>query len=204
MAAAEFNGDVVVDGVVSGNNSIGGNAASLKGYTTGSDEGVMALKYDAKNFGNSSKAIQVWNSSTGVFKTFVVDHPLDQKRYMVHATLEGPEGAVFYRGTAQLKGGRAEVSLPKYFEEFTRKSGRTVILTNVDGFDQLAVKTVKGEKIHQGTFVVYSNQPDSTQQFDWEVKAIRADGPPLEVEPEKEKMQVGGFGPYRFEILKKD
>jgi hypothetical protein len=119
---------------------------------------------------------------------------------MVHATLEGPEGAVYYRGTGRLQDGRAEIELPEYFEEFTRKEERTVILTNVDGFDRLAVRTVEGEKIRDGRFVVVSENPGSTQEFDWEVKAVRADGPKLVVEPEKTSIRVGGFGPYRFEV----
>ena len=60
---------------------------------------------------------------------------------------EGPEAGVYYRGTAQLKNGVATVKLPSYFEALTRKEGRTISLTNVDGFDRLAVKKVKGAKI---------------------------------------------------------
>lgn len=198
--AASFNGDVKVDGVISGKNEIGGAAASIQGLGTGGNGGVFAFKYDKANFGDTDKAIQIWNSSAGVFKTFIVDHPLDNDKYIVHATLEGPEGAVYYRGTSQLCNGKVTISLPDYFEAFTRKEDRTIILTNIDGFDRIAIQSIDGEKIKDGKFVVVSDNPESSQQFDWEVKAVRADGPQLQAEPNKQDLQVGGFGPYTFEI----
>jgi len=194
----DVRGNAFLSGVLSGMNSIGGGAASVKGFTTGSDGGVFAFKYDSQHFGNTEQAIQIWNSSTRVFKTFIIDHPLDPARYLVHATLEGPEGSVFYRGSGQLQNGRAEVVLPAYFEALTRAEGRTVILTNVDGFDRLAVQTRNGTRIAGGRFTVVSDNPASSQAFDWEVKAVRNDQPPLVVEPLRSELQVGGFGPYRI------
>ncbi len=198
--AASFNGDIEVDGVVSGKNAIGGSAASIQGLGTGGNEGVFAFKFDQEKFGKTEEAIQIWNSSANVFKTFIVEHPLDQDKYIVHATLEGPEGAVYYRGTSQLCNGKVTISLPPYFEAFTRKEHRTIILTNIDGFDRIAVQSIEGEKIKDGKFIVISDNPESSQQFDWEVKAVRADGPKLQAEPSKQDLQVGGFGPYTFEI----
>ncbi|NEP14169.1 MAG: hypothetical protein F6K14_29040 [Symploca sp. SIO2C1] len=198
--AASFNGDIEVDGVISGKNAIGGSAASIQGLGTGGNAGVFAFKFDQEEFGKTKEAIQIWNSSANVFKTFIVEHPLDEDKYIVHATLEGPEGAVYYRGTSQLCSGKVTISLPPYFEAFTRKENRTIILTNIDGFDRIAVQSIEGEKIKDGKFIVVSDNPESSQQFDWEVKAVRADGPHLKAEPNKQDLQVGGFGPYTFEI----
>ncbi|HEX4555646.1 MAG TPA: hypothetical protein VH249_16765 [Xanthobacteraceae bacterium] len=136
--------------------------------------------------------------SGGGTKTFVIDHPEDPRRYLVHATLEGPEGAVFYRGSARLDHGRAEVALPSYFESLTLTSDRTVILTNIDGFDRLAVETQRDGKVANGRFVVVSDNPDSAQAFDWEVKAVRKDVPRLVEAPLKTEISVAGFGPYTF------
>jgi len=200
---AQINGNLLLNGVMSGNNNIGGSAASIQGYGTGGNAGVFAFKYDKANFGDSPTAIQIWNSSSGVFKTFIIDHPLDRDRYIVHASLEGPEGAVYYRGTARLEHGRVRIALPNYFEALTRTDGRTVTLTNVGGFDRLAVAKAGAAKVTGGAFTVVSDNPNSTQEFDWEVKAIRADGPLLASEPLKKDLQVGGFGPYTYEILAK-
>jgi hypothetical protein len=121
---------------------------------------------------------------------------------LVHGTQEGAEAGVYYRGTAQLKNGIAEITLPSYFETLTRKEDRTVLLTNIDGFDRLAVKKVDGEKIRNGRFVVVSDNPNSSQEFDWEVKAIRQDVPLLVVEPDKKDIEVRGVGPYTYTISK--
>jgi hypothetical protein len=199
-SVANFTGDIEVTGVISGQNNIGGSAASIQGFGTGGNAGVFAFKYDFANFGNAPNAIQVWNSSSGVFKTFVVGHPLDDAKYLVHATLEGPEGAVYYRGTSRLENGRAEVELPAYFEAFTVEEGRTIILTNIDGFDPLAVQKSDGQKIRDGRFIVVSSNANSCQEFDWEVKATRADGRALEAEPRRDEINVAAFGPYAFEV----
>jgi hypothetical protein len=136
------------------------------------------------------------------FKTFIIDHPARPDRHLVHATLEGPEGAVYYRGTARLDGGRAVVTLPSYFEALTLREGRTILLTNIDGFDRLAVETQGGEKVRHGRFVVVSSEATSTQAFDWEVKAARSEAR-LEVEPAKDDLRVERFGPYTYGIPNK-
>ncbi|MBD2449047.1 hypothetical protein H6G76_18180 [Nostoc sp. FACHB-152] len=135
-------------------------------------------------------------------KTFVIDHPLDQSKYLIHGTLEGPEASVFYRGSSQLVNGKAEINLPDYFEALTHKEGRTIVLTNIDGFDKLMVKKIGQDKIVQGKFYVVSDNPESSQEFDWEVKAIRKDVAPLVVEPNKTDYEVTGHGPYTYAIAK--
>jgi hypothetical protein len=115
-------------------------------------------------------------------KKFVIPHPTQSGKTLVHAAIEGPEAAVYYRGEAQLANGRAEVRLPAYFESLTMKQGRTVMLTNVDGFDRLAVQRVSGAQVADGRFVVISDNSASTQAFSWEVKAVRADVPRLQAE----------------------
>ncbi len=117
-------------------------------------------------------------------KKFVIDHPTQPGKQLVHAAVEGPEAAVYYRGESRLSGGRAEIDLPDYFEALTRAEGRTVTLTNVGGFDRLAVWPQGPEQaqVAGGRFVVMSDNVQSAQRFTWEVKAVRADVPPLHVE----------------------
>lgn len=47
-------------------------------------------------------------------KTFVIDHPNNKDKYLVHACLEGPEAGVYYRGEGKLVDGVCVVSLPVY------------------------------------------------------------------------------------------
>lgn len=109
-------------------------------------------------------------------------HPSADDTTLVHAAIVGPEVAVYYRGEAQLTDGRANVELPEYFEELTAKQGRTVMLTNVDGFDRLAIERQAGTQVKNGRFIVVSENAASSQSFCWEVKAIRADVESLQVE----------------------
>jgi hypothetical protein len=112
---------------------------------------------------------------SGGSKNFLIDYPGRPGVKLVHAAIEGPEAAVYYRGEGQLSQGEAEIVLPEYFEKLTRREGRTIQLTGIDGFDKLAVKTKNGVQIKDGKFVVYSDNSGSAQKFNWEVKAVRAD-----------------------------
>lgn len=222
-AKLDVNGDVIVAGAIKGrykdtpeldkNRSDSTKkvlevvakqkAAIIQGYGRGATATpekypphLFALLYDY----DSHSTPGILDINTGFFKTFIIDHPLDDDKYLLHATLEGPEGAVYYRGTARLNNGRAQIQLPPYFEALTRAEGRTVLLTNVDGFDPLAVLTQDGAQIRDGRFIVVSSNKESNQVFDWEVKAIRQDVQALEVEPSKSAIKVERFGPYAYAV----
>jgi hypothetical protein len=134
------------------------------------------------------------------YKTFVIDHPLDPDRYLVHATLEAPEAAVTYRGTDRCASGRAEVALPAYADALVDPDSWTVHLTNVDGFDQLAVETIDDRPVHKGRFVVVAQDPSSSQTFHWSATGTRRDQPPLDVEPVRHGLDVHSVGPYTFAV----
>jgi hypothetical protein len=184
----EVNGIIKASTALIGEWGAGGYGAGL--YT---DVGNIILYFD--NSGNSRR----WDNDN-IIKSFIIDHPTDVDKFLIHGTLEGPEGGVYYRGTASLNEGQVEIKLPDYFEALTRKEGRTIILTNIDGFDILAVKKINNQKINNGIFIVFSDNTDSNQELDWEVKAIRKDAPPLVVEPNKKDINVRGEGPYKYTI----
>lgn len=128
-------------------------------------------------------------------KTFIIDHPTQAQKYLVHAVVEGPESAVFYRGTAALTAGVAVVRLPDYFEALTDKTDRTVQLTCVDGWSPLYVDG----PVAAGQFVVQATDlGDPCQKFHWEVKAVRRGAVPLLVEPDRNEIEVFGDGPYKY------
>jgi len=109
-------------------------------------------------------------------KHFRVPHPLLPGRDLVHGCLEGPENAVYYRGTARLTGGAATVHLPDYFEALTVKEGRTVQLT-ARGRVPFALSH---GGVAEGRFEVFGSVGEG--EFDWEVRAARADRAPLETD----------------------
>lgn len=99
--------------------------------------------------GNNSTALRVDNTGTGgatnaivttgsvvvggtLFanvKNFVQPHARDASREIRYVTLEGPESAVFVRGTAQLVDGRAVIALPEHFAVVAAEDGIVVQFT---------------------------------------------------------------------------
>ncbi|WP_224241986.1 hypothetical protein [Hyalangium gracile] len=125
-------------------------------------------------------------SSTGKF--FKIDHPLDpQGKELLHASIEGPELGVYYRGEARLDDGVARVELPRYFEALVRKEERTVQLTpKLEG--KGPVSSLAASAVQEGHFVVRATDRNNpSQAFYWEVKGVRADVERFEPEVAKRK-----------------
>jgi hypothetical protein len=119
----------------------------------------------------------------GVRKPFLIEHPLDPEgKVLSHASVEGPETAVYYRGDAELIGGTARVTLPDYFEALTRASGRTVQITAVCGTADPISVLAAGPVTDGGFDVRAADDRNPGQRFCWEVKAVRADVEQLRVE----------------------
>jgi hypothetical protein len=155
----------------------------LAGIFAGTDGATNdgSFVFTVTNAGTS--AGRMWLDKNGTLtattKNFEIPHPLTPTNaVLTHSVLEGPEIAVFYRGEAALTAGEAVVTLPPYFEALTRPEGRTIQLTAVGGWSPLYVV---GD-IVAGAFWVRASTGNPGQRFFWEVKAVRADVPPLVVE----------------------
>jgi len=146
--------------------------------------------YVGKDFANPTCAFY----SDGT-KHFVIDHPLDpENRHLHHVCIEGPEAAVFYRGSGRLEGGRAEVKLPDYFEALTRTEDRAVMLTPVAEGEE-PVTLLAASPVRGGRFTVRAaNGSNPGQRFSWQVTAVRADVEPVEVETVKAGRVAAGVG----------
>ncbi|MFB9383248.1 hypothetical protein ACFFTK_08865 [Pseudonocardia petroleophila] len=156
-----------------------------------------------------------------VTKTFVIDHPIDSQRYLVHATTESPHNGVEYWGTATVRNGEATVKLPDYFEPLTAETGRAVLLTPIANdpdcpLPEWAVPVEGSPKIPMqlipnvastypkaGSFrVVAQGSCPPLFEVSWLVKAVRRDVPRLDVEPKKSDYVLMGNGPYTFLVKK--
>ena len=122
---------------------------------------------------------------TGPSKSFIIDHPTDQSKYLVHVCLEGPEAGVYYRGVGEIINGECSViQLPDYVTNLARDF--TVQLTGVyDG----KVKAYNFSEVENNSFTVYGENG----KFHWLVIGKRHD---IVVEPLKSDVELKGDGPY--------
>jgi hypothetical protein len=120
-------------------------------------------------------------------KTFVIPHPVDSDRYLVHACLEGPEAGVYYRGeaTVPFASDRVNVSLPGYVKDFAYEF--TVSVTPIGKPRLFGSSKVSSS----GTFYIYGPQGE----YHWVVYGKRGS---VEVEPFKSDVRVSGEGPYKW------
>ena len=159
-------------------------------FFCGGDEVLRLEKEDKKTIMHGDATVAGDFDVTGT-KNFYIQHPLYEDKMLRHACIEAPEVIVFYRGTARLNNGEATITLPDYFEALTEEENRTVQLTHIDGFDLIAVKKQDGKQVKDGTFIVYSNNEESSQEFNWEVKARRKLDKPFEVVSDKPEQEIG-------------
>jgi hypothetical protein len=132
-------------------------------------------------FLDSTGSLHVTGSITATTKSFRITHPQYPSKNLMHACLEGPEHGIFYRGEGITEGGWAEITLPDYFEALTMPTDRSVLLTALFEDEAEQVGMVAASRVKDGKFKVWSALPE--QKFYWEVKAVRRDIEPLEVEP---------------------
>jgi hypothetical protein len=136
---------------------------------------------------------------TGV-KTFVIEHPLNINKYLVHACLEGPEAGVYYRGTAIINSDcrSVDIYLANYVEhianDFTIYA--TPMLMPNEGIsfpNGISFPKLITSPIVNGKFTVYSDIVPC--KFNYIVFGKRQE---IDVEPYKRLSDVKGEGPYKW------
>ena len=151
--------------------------ANAGGFTTT----PYLLMYDI-----SRKEITYSTASTTQGKTFVIDHPLRDDKYLVHACVESPNTELVYRGAAILVNKVCKVKIPEYASYIgynwtikVQSIGKTYI--------ELTTTEIVGRE-----FTVYGNIDG---KFYWCVYGQRTIFNP---EPNKSDVKVKGDGPYKW------
>lgn len=122
-------------------------------------------------------------------KTFVIPHPINKEKYLVHACLEGPEAGVYYRGKGTITDNTSvRIDLPEYVKYIglNYSINITRIFSGKKNNEQYETS-----EIEDNSFTVYG--PDGS--FYWIVFAERQK---IEVEPNKEDVSLKGDGPYTY------
>ncbi len=159
FAAESAPGNYKIGAEMAARNASGGSFFRL--YNA-SNEIATSMYVDPQGKGNIE--------ATGM-KNFVEPHPTDEKKEIVFASLEGPEAAVYLRGTARLEKGRAEIEFPEAFK-LVLASPETMTV-------QLTPRSEKSrglaavERSATGFRVRELGRRTRSYDFDWEVKAVR-------------------------------
>ncbi|WP_427174473.1 hypothetical protein [Arthrobacter sp. 92] len=143
---------------------VNGAANLAGGGTNGSVNLVSHGTGSVALYGNTT--VSGTFSATGT-KAFVMPHPLDPAKTLMHASTESPVNGVEYWGTATTDAtGTATVTLPTYFEALTKPTGRAILLTP----EGPTPAQLSYEPIAAGAFTVHG---PAWQSFSWLVKAVR-------------------------------
>jgi hypothetical protein len=122
-------------------------------------------------------------------KNFIHEHPTDPDQVIIYASLEGGEAGTYYRGSAQLSNGIAEIELPEHFSLVTEEEGLTVQVTPRANCNGLYVAEVTTTRI-----VIKELQDGSSNAiFDFFVNGIRAGFMDYQVLHSKSKMGFDTF-----------
>ncbi len=125
-------------------------------------------------------------------KNFCVPDPEDPTRDIWYASIEGPEVAMYVRGTAQLVNGRARIELPDHFRKLADEQSMTVQLTPLSP-DTLGLCAAR--KGLNGIEVVELRNGRGNYAFDWEVKAVRKEYRDFRVYRSWDEVMSGGIDP---------
>jgi hypothetical protein len=148
-----------------------GDPLTLKGLNTTSST-TNVLMYD------TTSGIVNYNTS----KTFVIDHPIDSSKYLVHACLEGPEEGVYYRGKGEVIDDVVTIKLPVYVKHIA--TDLTVHITPI--YPNSNTQNVS--EVEDNQFHVYGKG-----KFFWIVYGKRKS---INTEPDKQTSTLRGSGPY--------
>jgi hypothetical protein len=176
-------------------NNFSGNA--LGGYF---ELGVGGVSLYRRTAGGGLHGIHIDDTDVYImgspYKSFIIDHPTDADRWLVHACTESPHAGVEYWGDTVLDDqGRAVVKLPEYFEALTLKTGRAVSVNTCSDVIRNASATYPTD----GEFTIHGGPG---LHVTWIVKAIRADAGDMLVEPRRDQIDVHGTAPYLSYTLK--
>lgn len=151
------------------------------GVTATTNYGVML--YSAA----TNEVLYSANQTSAGSKTFVIPHPTNDNKYLVHACLEGPETAVFYRGKGEITDNSyTTINLP-YYASLIAKDFTVQINPIYDG----TIKNYNTSEVENNSFNVFG----VNGKFHWLVHGKRQD---IEVEPDKNKYTLNSKGPYTW------
>jgi hypothetical protein len=167
-----------------------GNSWTVPQFWFSTGNTYLAISASGQYLSVATSGVNIYSSNIYISsaKSFIIDHPLDYSKYLVHACLEGPEAGVYYRGRSEVTNDVCvEITLPNYVCDFARDF--TIKVTSIH--DGTPPKIYSPGEIINNRFTVYGRNGS----FYWTVTGRRGN---IIVEPNKSDIIVKGDGPYRW------
>jgi hypothetical protein len=145
--------------------------------------------FAASPWGNSVNINGATGPTGPANKSFIIPHPVNKEKYLVHVCLEGPEAGVYYRGKAIINDGNefVEITLPNYVN--TLAADFTINITPI--YDGTVKGVYSATEVINGIFRIYG----TPGKVHWTVWGKRHD---IEAEPDINTTIVQGAGPYKW------
>jgi len=146
-------------------------------------EGVTGVTGPTGREGPTGPSRKGDTGATG--KNFIIEHPSESNKLLIHSCLEGPETGVYYRGRGEITNGSSvTIQLPDYVACLAY-SWTIHVAAVYDG----VIRTYNFSEVENNQFQVYGENG----KFHWSVMGKRQD---IVVEPLKADVTVSGEGPY--------
>ena len=163
LAGTSSTGDGSIMGV---NNTLGNTGVIIASLGTGA--GALSVH----NSSGTPRAGILGSSGDvfGVTKSFIVPDPSDPDRMIRYTSLEGPEAAIYVRGTGLLTEGVSRIELPDHFSVMCAESSITVNL-NPRSASSLGLATIYVDAV--SVEVRELGGGTGSYEFDYMVHAVR-------------------------------
>jgi hypothetical protein len=175
--------------VLYGNNTVVGLTAPAASSFTVKPIRTAVAAGNLLIYNTTTGEIQASGVSSSTNKSFIINHPDDNDRYLVHVCLEGPESGIYYRGKSKIVNNESvRIFLPDYVKNLGYDF--TIHVTPIYSGKKL-LYPLQVSEIENNSFIVYGENT----KFNWLVHGKRGD---IEVEPLKSSVHVKGTGPYKW------
>jgi hypothetical protein len=131
---------------------------------------------------NTTYRLQVIGSFAATTKSFDITHPTVSGKRLAHASLEGPENGVYYRG----QNDNSQINLPHYWSGLVHDDSITVDLTSIGKRKDGKIRGYSVDQIGDNKVYIYTDSDDNIYNYYYTIFAERKDVSKLVIERDME------------------